>query len=489
MKNPYSEHIVNPAKQLAIAVTFPAKDGTPGPVECNRSGKEHAGPPSPAQRKKAIAYLKKAGFEVTTVGTVSVSIRGTKREFERLFKTKLALKSQEIEYGTTQMTRNFFAPEQKPHDEWQGNETLYELIDDAYIQWPHIYMNQRFNRTLPSPLPPQTPDFSLSPSDVAMLLGAEKAHRQGFTGKGVKVAMIDSGFAQKHQYFVERGYNTKTVLAPDANEPDEDGNGHGTGESANLLAMAPDVEFIGVKLDREGDPSRNASILEGFQTALAHSPKVISVSLGFDLRDRTTGRPLPTLPNSLAALQAEIKAAVDNGIVVVFSAGNGHISFPGMMPEVISAGGVFVDPFGGMEASDYASAFASKIFSGRKVPDFSGLVGRAANAANYIMLPIPPHCEIDRSNATVDGTQPNSGWGAFSGTSAAAPQLAGACALLLQKDPSLTPDDVRNALSSTARAVKFGNANPGSNPGARPLTGKAATGAGLIDVSDALLTI
>ena len=489
MKNQYTEQIINPPKHLNIAVTFPGKDGSPGPVACNRTGREPIAAPSTSQRKKAITYLKKMGFDITAEGAMSMSIRGTKREFEQLFKTKLALKSQETEYGPTHTTRRFFTPEQKPDDEWHGNEKLYNLIDDAYIQWPHVYMNQRFDRTLPSPLPPQTLDFSLSPSDVAVLLGAEKAHRQGITGKDVKVAMIDSGFAQKHPYFVERGYNTTTVLGPDANEPDEDGNGHGTGESANLLAMAPDVEFVGVKLDREDDPSRGASILEGIQTALQHNPQIISVSLGFDLRDRATGLPRTTLPNSLAALRAEIKAAVDDGVVVVFSAGNGHISFPGMMPEVISAGGVFVDSFGGMEASDYASAFTSKIFSGRKVPDFSGLVGRSANSANYIMLPIPPHCEIDRSNATVDGTQPNNGWGAFSGTSAAAPQLAGACALLLQKDPSLTPHDVRDALATTARAVKFGNANPASNPGSRPLTGKAATGTGLIDVSKALSRI
>jgi len=485
MNNPTVEQIINPAKHLTIAVSFKGKGGSPGPVACNRDGIEHNGAPTTPQRKKAITYLKKMGFDISAQGTMSISIRGTRREFEKLFNAELVKESRSETLGTMSMTRNFFVPKQIPDDQWERNEKLYDLIDDAYIQWPHIYMNQRFDRMLPSPLPPQTPDFSLSPSDVAMLLGAEKAHRQGFTGKGIKVAMIDSGFAQKHPYFVERGYKTATVLAPDATEPDEDANGHGTGESANLLAMAPDVDFVGVKLDHGKDPARGASILEGIQTALQHNPKVISVSLGFDLR-APSGLPMTTLPNSLAALQAEIRAAVGNGIIVVFSAGNGHISFPGMMPEVISAGGVFVDPFGGMEASDYASAFTSKIYSGRKVPDFSGLVGRAANSANYITLPIPPHCEIDRSNATIDGTDPNSGWGAFSGTSASAPQIAGACALLLEKDPSLSADDLRGALATTARTVKFGNANPASNPSGRPLTGKAATGSGLIDVSKAL---
>ena len=64
------------------------------------------------------------------------------------------------------------------------------------------------------------------------------------------------------------------------------------------------------------------------------------------------------------------------------------------MPEVISAGGVFVDQNGQMQASDYASAFQSKIYAGRNVPDFCGLVGMQPNAS-YIMLPIPSGCKID----------------------------------------------------------------------------------------------
>ena len=46
---------------------------------------------------------------------------------------------------------------------------------------------------------------------------------------------------------------------------------------------APDVTFTGIKLDNETDPDLGASVLEGFQEALRHNPKVISVSLGYDL--------------------------------------------------------------------------------------------------------------------------------------------------------------------------------------------------------------
>jgi subtilisin family serine protease len=161
-----------------------------------------------------------------------------------------------------------------------------------------------------------------------------------------------------------------------------------------------------------------------------------------------------------------------------------------MLPDVISAGGVFVDEDGDMQASDYASAFQSKIYSGRHVPDFCGLVGMQPHAA-YIMLPIPPGCKVDREESKPDdgepgdGTKPTDGWGVFSGTSAAAPQLAGVCALLLQKNPGLTPADIKAVLRRTARDVTRGHANSASSDNGVPMTATdgddGATGAGLVD--------
>jgi subtilisin family serine protease len=296
--------------------------------------------------------------------------------------------------------------------------------------------------------------------------------------------MIDSGFAHGHPYFQENGYNSSVVLAAGATHDQLDGNGHGTGESANLLAIAPDVTFVGVKLDNE-DTGGGASVLEGFQEAMKHSPQIISVSLGYDLVQPGSGRNhLTTLPNSLKALEAEIQAATAAGVIVVFSAGNGHVAFPGMLPDVISAGGVYVRETGLTEASDYASAFVSKIYPGRLVPDFCGLVGMAVNHADYIMLPIEPKCEIDREVGKHDGTKADDGWGVFSGTSAAAPQIAGVCALLLQKNPSLTPTEVKSILRRTARDVDTGSANAASNQGTAmtaSLGDDGATGAGLVD--------
>ena len=439
---------------------------------------------------KALDELEKRGFTVTARGRLTASIRGSRKDFEKLFRTKLTKFSFKSDAATKFSADSVFYPGKGAP--WKPIVKVAKLIDDAYIQWPHIYLNQRFAVPPPSPLPPQVDYHSLRvPGDVSLLINSSKIHREGFTGRDVRVAMVDSGFAHGHPYFQEMGYNSSVVLAPGATHKDQDGNGHGTGESANIFAIAPDVNFIGVKLDNEDDPYSGATILEGFQEALKHEPHIISVSLGYDLcpqdpgtGQRTSDEHLPTLPNGLKPLEAEISQAVADGIVVVFAAGNGHVAFPGMMPDVISAGGVYVDSNGEMKASDYASAFPSKPYPGRNVPDLCGLVGMAGNDADYIMLPIPSGCEIDRDNSYHDGTRNDDGWGVFSGTSAAAPQLAAVCALMIEKNPSLTPGEIKNALRRTCRDVVKGSGNPASNEGTPVPAGPGidgATGAGFVD--------
>jgi subtilisin family serine protease len=147
-------------------------------------------------------------------------------------------------------------------------------------------------------------------------------------------------------------------------------------------------------------------------------------------------------------------------------------------------------PNGMLEASNYASGFRSPLFPGRLVPDVCGLVGQRPRA-QYIMLPVQPGDELDRAEATVDphggssvdGTTQTDGWARFSGTSAAAPQLAGICALIKQVNPRLTPQQVRAVLQQTARDVTQGvNAfNFPAGPG-RDL----ATGYGLADAERAV---
>jgi hypothetical protein len=456
--------------------------------------------PDPLDMDKALYELHRRGFETTVRGKMTASIRGTRRQFEKLFGTTLA--PFKVAKPQAQFQSFYYPP---PGAKWSPDPAVATMIDDAYIQWPHLYMRAptrmrarkalrrrdqtigapTLNRRGPSPIPPLVRAFHLRiPQDVVRLVNAAPIHQLGVRGDGIRVVMVDSGFAHSHPFFTINGHRSTVTLAPGASHRDTDLNGHGTGESANVFAIAPGATFIGVKVDNDDDPRRGASMLEGFQEALRHRPHIISISMGFDLRAIDNVSPLRQLPNGLVALEAEIEAAVAAGITVVFSAGNGHYAFPGQMKEVISAGGVFVNRLGEMTASNYASAFKSEIYSGRSVPDFCGLVGMLPHA-DYIMLPIPPRSEIDRDTSGHDGTAADDGWGLFSGTSAAAPQIAAVCALLLQKNPGLTPSDIKAVLKRTARDVSTGRANPASDPAQRGVPASAgmdgATGSGLLD--------
>jgi subtilisin family serine protease len=476
----------SPSDLLRVAVTFPRASGDNGPVKFGArlsTDSAVAMTPSPLDVDRGIFELQKAGFEVSARGKLAVSMRCTREQYEKTFGTKLSV------FDSPQTAvperRRFYYPDKGAP--WAPQSEVARLIDDAYIQWPHIYMDS--TRRKPAKMAgglgggPNLGYFYLSaPKGLQQMLNVTAAHKAKITGKGVRVAMIDTGFDQRHSWFGKFRDQSRVVLAPGASGRLTDLNGHGTGESANVFSVAPGCTFIGVKVENDSNPQAGASILEGFQEALRHRPHIITVSMGYDLRTQTGNNPLNTLPNSLVPLEAEIQAAI--------AAGNGHYSFPGQMPNVISAGGTFVSRTGARQASDYSSAFPSAIYRGRSVPDFCGLVGMLP-AATYIRLPVPRGCEIDRDMAAADHTGANDGWGVFSGTSAAAPQIAGICALLLQKNRSLTPREIKAVLRGTSRDVTTGHANPVCDPshrgGVKASAGAdGATGTGLVDAMAAL---
>ena len=86
-----------------------------------------------------------------------------------------------------------------------------------------------------------------------------------------------------------------------------------------------------------------------------------------------------------------------------------------------------------------------------------------------------------------DETANNDGWAAFSGTSAAAPQLAGAAALVKQAFPRLNPAQVRSILMNTARDVTTGHCNTHSGGFPATVGPDTATGNGLVDAEKAAL--
>ena len=420
----------------------------------------------------AVRKLTDNGFEVMQVNDTTISIAAPVEVYEKVFKTTITSSERPAmkEEGKTTTAEMFDSTNTAVTGLIDTSQSdLADVLEGVSINEPVYYFANKFA--------PTKDYWHLTvPGDVSLGLNADRAHRAGYTGRGIRAIMVDSGW-YRHPYFVSRGYRvTPVVMGPGATAPDHDESGHGTGESANLLAAAPDATFTMVKMSFVDSAG-------AFNTAAALNPHIISCSWGSDI----LSGPLSPANNVLAAAVA---SAVLQGIIVVFSAGNGHHGFPGQHPDVISAGGVFMQPDGSLMASDYASGFASGVYPGRNCPDVSGLVGMQPSAA-YIMLPVEPGDAIDLGSSggahpAKDETANNDGWAAFSGTSAAAPQLAGICALMKQANAGLTPVQARNILKRTATDVTVGSGNPNTG-GIAGIGYDLATGAGLADAHRATM--
>ncbi|MBN1372714.1 MAG: S8 family serine peptidase [Anaerolineaceae bacterium] len=421
----------------------------------------------------AVSKLRLAGFEILQISQTTINIAGSLDTYMKAFNTKIVHEERPvIKPGAVEDTATFW---ECPASELPGlipakGTPFEDVLEGVAIEEPRYFME--------SMLAPTKAYWHLTmPGDVSLGCNADRAHRAGITGKGIKVAMVDSGW-YKHPYFVGRGYRVSpVVLGPGAANPLRDESGHGTGESANIFAVAPDVQLLPVKINF-------VNSLGAFNAAIGLGPDIITCSWG----SSNQNGPLSAADQALAAA---IATAVASGIIVIFSAGNGHWGFPGQHPDVISAGGVFMDQDGSLRASNYASGFMSNIYPNRRVPDLSGLVGMSPGAS-YIMLPLEPGDQIDTDRAggvhpPQDETAPNDGWAVFSGTSAAAPQLAGAAALVKEACSRLTPADVRDVLMKSAHDVTVGNCSPSTGGNAAVVGPDTATGNGLVDAHKAVL--
>lgn len=415
---------------------------------------------NPSRQRECARKLGQRGFTIDHIGRFSISASVHTTIFQTFFGTELVV--EDLGDG-----RSGVAP--RPDGEWHVPEDdgLDKIIERAYVQRPPLYMaGERPIPPLDVPPNNQPPtDFRLRvPDDVAVLMRAKEAHRKGITGKGITVAMPDNGFFE-HPFFKAHGCNFLAVPAPDVTNPATDHSGHGTGIAANLFAVAPDVNFIGVKQD-------NKTL--GFKTAVEMRPDIITCSWAAELENNSA-----TMPNNLKPFHLAVLDAIGQGIVVCVAAGNeGMHGFPGNMPEVISVGGVHVGADLVYQASSLTSGFGSTWFPGRRTPDVCGLSGLSAAERDYIVMPVPQTAH--------GGGVAREGWYAFSGSSSSTPMVAGVCALLKQAKGSLTPSEIRNLLKFTATDIVNGINSDGNS--ARPGPDEA-TGFGLVDAARALAAI
>ncbi|MFI6609941.1 S8 family peptidase [Streptomyces sp. NPDC050507] len=306
-------------------------------------------------------------------------------------------------------------------------------------------------------------------------IGADSAWQAGRTGKGVKVAVLDTGVDQTHADLAGRISETKD-FSGSGNTLDKQGHGthvaatvagSGAGAAGTRSGVAPDADLIVGKVLGDDGSGSDSSVIAGMEWAVAQGAKVVNMSLG---SGPTNGQDPVT--QSLEAL------ATSSGTLFVVSAGNNGpnistVSAPSIAPHALSVAAV-----------DFTGGTAS--FSSRG-PSFNGTVKPeiAAPGVNIVAA---------RAAGTNLGTvQSDPAYTALSGTSMAAPHITGAAALLSQEHPDWTPDQIKHTLMGTTTAPQSGQSlyDVGTGvvnlPAALKQTVVADTGAvdfGHLDVTD-----
>lgn len=172
-------------------------------------------------------------------------------------------------------------------------------------------------------------------------VGADTAHDTGLTGKGITVAVIDTGVDFAHPDLkgfskdgkVIGGYNfVNGDMLPD------DKNGHGT-QVAGIIAanggvtgMAPNAKILSYKVSADGEAVSSDLIVDAVKKAVEDGADIINISLGVN---KTNSR-----------IDAAVAEATDMGVLVVVAAGNDGprpdtIGSPARNPDVITVGATY----------------------------------------------------------------------------------------------------------------------------------------------------
>ena len=306
----------------------------------------------------------------------------------------------------------------------------------------------------------------------------------GYTGKGVGVALIDSGVAPVNGLATAGKIVDGPDLSLESQSPDLrslDTFGHGThmagiiaGKDAavttvnatvaktNFVGMAPDAKIISVKVADQAGATDISQILAAIDWVVQHrndpglNIKVLNLSFGTDGVQAYTIDPL--------AYAAEV--AWRAGITVVVSAGNtgfgsAKLNNPAYDPFVIAVGSA--DIKGTIDNDDDTASTFSSAGDRNRQPDF--------------MAPGQAVASLRVPGSVLDTTYPAARKGSRffrgSGTSQAAAVISGVAALMVQKFPSATPDQIKELLDS------------GTDTSAANDT--TQSGAGIIDMDEVLV--
>ncbi|MGY5031255.1 S8 family serine peptidase [Streptomyces sp. 900116325] len=263
-------------------------------------------------------------------------------------------------------------------------------------------------------------------------IGTPKAWKAGGTGAGVRVAVLDTGVDFTHPDLVNRVVASRSFVE---GQEVVDRNGHGTHTASTVAGtgaasggkergVAPGADLIVGKVLGNDASGANSGIIAGMEwAARTEHAKVINMSLG-TARWHSQDDPMSQAVNKLTA---------ETGALFVISAGN-----TGQNPYTVGAPGTADAALtvGSVDSSDvlaWNSSVGPRLQDDGLKPDMTA-PGVDVLAANSQQAP----------NAAEGYYQ------TMSGTSMAAPHVAGAAALLAQKHPEWSGQQIKDALMSTS---------------------------------------
>ena len=320
---------------------------------------------------------------------------------------------------------------------------------------------------------------------LSITTGADQIRNSGpsgtrLDGTGVGIAILDSGIDTDHRSFLNRSNNVRVVYSEDfTNEGrTDDPYGHGThvaslaagnGRISNgqYVGIAPNANLINLRVLNSTGVGTTAYVLRALDwvatNRTTYNIRVVNLSLGMPAVDSYRNDPVCRA----------VRRLVDAGVVVFAAAGNngkdsdgnkiyGRIHSPGNEPSAITVGAT--NTFGTDDRSDDAVAtFSSRgptrsfttdddgarHYDNLVKPDLVAPGNKLIDAeadGNYLVTQTP---SLD---AGVSGAD-NRKMMYLSGTSMATPVAAGTAALMLQANPSLTPNLVKALLMYTAQPL------------------------------------
>ncbi|WP_245171263.1 S8 family peptidase [Streptomyces decoyicus] len=258
-------------------------------------------------------------------------------------------------------------------------------------------------------------------------LQAIRANLSSLTGRDVKIAVLDSGVDTDHPDLAGRIEATVSFVP---GETVEDGHGHGThciGTAAGpadprqgpRYGVACEARILAAKvLSNATGSGSDGQILAGMAWAVAHGARVISMSLGAQVRP---GELFPQTYEKLA------QRALERGTLIVAAAGNDSHRPPEIRPVSRPANCPSI-----LAVSALDKALTPSFFSNGGINGQGGEVNIAAPGRD------------------IHSAAPGGGYKSMSGTSMATPHVAGVLALLAQANPKASAADLKISLMSGA---------------------------------------